>query len=422
VAATAAAAVIGAPADRAARPAAPAIVKQAPNPDPPGSAAEPSAGRNRGETRSDREGSRAANPGDGEYVLVVDDDPTVRHLLGSQLDYLGHRHRAAESGEQAIEVLRHHPGAVVVLSDVQMPGLAGVDLLGEIRRFDETIQVVMVSGHQDLETVRGYLRSGAYDYLGKPYELHDLSIAVERAIEHARLQRQNAEYSRNLERMVLERTIEVRETRDIALLTLAKLAESRDIDTGNHLERMAAYSRRLAEELRGGAYGGSIDGAFIEHLFKSSPLHDIGKVGLDDAILRKPSRLTPLELAAMRTHTTIGGDTLRRVIERHRGHTFLHMGMEIAYSHHERWDGGGYPAGLTGRSIPLAARIVALADAYDAITSARPYKPRFDHQEAVRRIHADSGSHFDPELVAAFDRCQEEFAVIRRDLLDGKEL
>jgi putative two-component system response regulator len=165
---------------------------------------------------------------------------------------------------------------------------------------------------------------------------------------------------------------------------------------------------------------GTVDDAFIEHLFKSSPLHDIGKVGLDDAILRKPSPLTPLELAAMRTHTTIGGNTLRRVIERHQGHTFLLMGMEIAYSHHERWDGKGYPAGLAGRRIPLSARIVALADAYDAITSQRPYKEAYSHEEAIRRITVDRGLHFDPVLVDAFLECHEDFQAIKDRINAGK--
>ena len=354
-------------------------------------------------------------------MLVVDDEPAVRQLIAAQLDYLGYENRTARGADEALHTLGQQPGAVLVLSDVQMPGGGGVELLDDLQQLDKSIQVVMVSGHQDIDTVRDCLRRGAYDYLAKPYDLPDLALTLERAIEHSRLQRQNEEYRRNLERMVLERTTEVRETRDIALLTLAKLAESRDTDTGNHLERMAAYSRRLAEQLRGGPYAAAVDDAFIEHLFKSSPLHDIGKVGLDDAILRKPGALTPLELAAMRAHTTIGGDTLRQVIERHQGHTFLLMGMEIAYSHHERWDGQGYPAGLAGRQIPLAARIVAVADAYDALTSARPYKPALDHEEAVRRIRQDSGSHFDPELVVAFDRCQQEFAAIRRRLLDDKE-
>ena len=392
-------------------------VKQSATSDPTRSADEPATGRGHGERPLASADGRTGGTRDGEYVLVVDDEPAVRHLLASQLDYLGYSHRAARGSEQALTTLREHPHAVLVLSDVQMPGVGGVELLAELQRLDQSIQVVMISGHQDLDTVRDCLRRGAYDYLIKPYELHDLSNTLERAIEHSRLQRQNEEYRRNLERMILERTTEVRETRDIALLTLAKLAESRDSDTGNHLERMAAYSRRLAEELRRGGHAPTVDEAFIDHLFKSSPLHDIGKVGINDAILRKPGPLTARETAVMRTHTTIGGDTLRHVIERHQGHSFLLMGMEIAYNHHERWDGGGYPAGLAGRRIPLAARIVAVADAYDAITSARPYKPAFDHEEAQRRIRADRGSHFDPELVAAFENCQDEFASIHRRLL-----
>ena len=409
-------------ADLAARPSQP-DVKEPTTSDPHRTADEPAAGRSRGERlRLEAEGHRSGGTRAGEYVLVVDDEPGVRHLLGSQLDYLGYTNRAANGSDEALAMLARDRGAVLVLSDVQMPGVGGLQLLDELQRFDPSIQVVMVSGHQDIDTVRSCLQAGAYDYLVKPYELDDLSLTLERAIAHGRLQRQNAEYRRNLERMVLERTTELRETRDIALLTLAKLAESRDSDTGNHLDRMAAYSRRLAEELRQGAHAATVDDAFIGHLFKSSPLHDIGKVGIDDAILRKPGQLGALELAAMRSHTTIGGDTLRRVIERHQGHTFLLMGMEIAYSHHERWDGRGYPGGLAGQQIPLAARIVALADAYDAITSARPYKPAFDHEEALHRIRADSGSHFDPQLVVAFEHCQRDFTAIRRRLLDEKEL
>jgi putative two-component system response regulator len=398
-------------------------VKQSTTSDPIRPADEPAAGRDRGRLAKSAGsaaggGKRSSGTRADEYVLIVDDDPGVRHLLVSQLDHLGYSNRSADSGEDALSTLRRHRGAVLVLSDVQMPGGGGVELLDELRRIDRTIQVVMVSGHQDIDTVRSCLRRGAYDYLVKPYELPDLALTLERAVEHSRLQRQNEEYRRNLERMVLERTSEVRETRNIALLTLAKLAESRDTDTGNHLERMAAYGRRLAEELRLGVYAATVDDAFIDHLFKSSPLHDIGKVGLDDAILRKPGPLTTLEAETMRTHTTIGGDTLRQIIERHQGHTFLLMGMEIAYSHHERWDGHGYPGGLAGRQIPLAGRIVALADAYDAITSCRPYKPAFDHEEAVRRILQDSGAHFDPELVVAFERCKDDFVTIRRRLLD----
>ena len=182
---------------------------------------------------------------------------------------------------------------------------------------------------------------------------------------------------------------------------------------------MQEYSRILAAALMDGPYGGEVDAEFVEWVYKSSPLHDIGKVGIPDAILRKPGRLTEEEFAIMRTHTTIGGDTLRSVLEKYRGQGVLNMAMEIAYSHHERWDGKAYPAGLESHDIPLAARIVTVADAYDAITSRRPYKEPYSHSEAVRRIVVDRELHFDPVLVDAFvDRCQDRFQAIQKQLED----
>lgn len=349
-----------------------------------------------------------------DYVLIVDDEAPVRDLLASQIGYLGHPCRVASSAEEAIEVCRQYPHPALVLSDVHMPGANGVELLHILKKLDENIQVVMVSGLSDLETVRSCLREGAYDYLIKPFELDNLSNVVLRGIERYRLLRENEEYRLHLERMVEEQTREIRQTRDIALMTLAKLAESRDQETGLHLERMAAYSHRIAEELRSGLYSYEASSEFSRHLLKSSPLHDIGKVGIPDDILRKPGPLTEDEFEIMQTHTSIGGDTLRTVVEHYHAHSFLNMGIEIAYSHHERWNGSGYPAGLTGKDIPLAARIVALADAYDAITSDRAYKAACSHEEAVRRITIDRGLHFDPALVDAFLRCHQDFALIKQ--------
>jgi putative two-component system response regulator len=356
--------------------------------------------------------------GGRQHVLVVDDEVAVRDLLLSQLGAMGLSCRGAADGEQGLALIQEGPVPALVLSDIEMPRLSGLDLLRRLKALDGTIQVVMVTGVQDLATVRTCLQEGAYDYLVKPFELEDLANTVERALERSRLIRQNAQYRLHLERMVQEQTEEIRETRDMALLTLAKLAESRDSETGHHLERMAEYSRHLAEELRAGAYGPQVTPEFVEHLYKSSPLHDIGKVGIPDAILLKPGPLTAGEFAIMQTHTTIGGDTLRAVIEKFRPRTFLTMGMEIAYGHHERWNGSGYPGGRRGTEIPLAARIVALTDAYDCITSVRPYKPVFDHAEAVRRVVVDREKHFDPVLVDAFLRCQQGFLEIQRRLKD----
>ena len=355
-------------------------------------------------------------PSRDEYILVVDDEPAVRELLASQMDYLGHACRQAGNSEEALRTAREHPEVSLVLSDVHMPGASGVELLHQLKELDESIQVVMISGLQDLDTVRSCLREGAYDYLTKPVELDSLANVVSRALDRHQLLRENDLYKANLERMVSEQTQEIRQTRDIAMITLARLAESRDSETGIHLDRMAAYSRRIAEQLRRGPCPRQIDADFIEQLYKSSPLHDIGKVGIPDSILLKQGPLTRSEFTIMQTHTTIGGDTLRSVIEQYETHSFLVMGMQIAYSHHEKWDGTGYPAGIAGEEIPLSARIVALADAYDAITSDRPYKEAFDHAEAIRRIVIDRGLHFDPPVVDAFTACQTDFPEIRARL------
>jgi len=360
-----------------------------------------------------------------ERILIVAHEPGIRSVLVSCLAAQGYDCHTACDGLEALDLAAREPRPSLVLADLEMPGMSGLELLRSLLEVNGSnglgchLQVVMMSGLHDLDLVRRCMRQGAYDSIVKPIEPEDLLNTVRRAIERARLLRQNEEYRSNLERMVHDQTMEIRQTRDIALLTLAKLAESRDNATGQHLERMAAYSRRLAEHLAGGPYGGQIAEDFMDDLFKSSPLHDIGKVGIPDSILRKPGPLDDGERAVMRTHPKIGGDTLRKVIERFRGNSFLTMSMEIAYHHHERWAGGGYPHGLAGERIPLAARIVAVADAYDAITSERPYKPSYEHSEAVRLIAVDRGRHFDPVIVDAFLACEGELTGIRSRFLDG---
>jgi response regulator RpfG family c-di-GMP phosphodiesterase len=237
----------------------------------------------------------------------------------------------------------------------------------------------------------------------------EAELAAEVAARTAELRRLND----SLGQIVEEQTGQIRETRDMAVLTLARLAELRDGTTGEHLDRIAWYSLCLARALADGPFG-PLGEEFVEELFRSSPLHDIGKVAIPDAILRKAGPLDKEERGIMESHTVIGGDTLRRVVERGPTQSFLGMAMEIAYGHHERWDGTGYPHRLSGEAAPLPARIVALVDAYDAITSLRPYKPGLPHHEAVRRILADAGRHFDPRLVEGFRSAHEELDAIRR--------
>ncbi|MDH3402592.1 MAG: response regulator [Acidobacteriota bacterium] len=352
-------------------------------------------------------------------VLVVDDEPAVRRLVASQVSQIGYQAEALADAAAALSFVRAESGRIaLVLTDVDMPGTSGVELLGSIKSTDDSIQVVMVTGMQDLGTVRNCLRRGAYDYLVKPFEFEELRNTVERAVERFHLLRETRRYQARLEQMVEVRTRELRETRDIALLAMGKLAESRDPEIGRHLERISAFAGRLSRCL---AQGGrlEVDELFIEQIEISSALHDIGKVAVPDEILLKPGALDEEETAVMRTHTTIGGDTLRQIIERYEGHDYLTMAMEIAYSHHERWDGKGYPKGLSGDRIPISARIVAACDAYDAITSVRPYKRALSHEEALRRIAADSGSHFDPAVAEALATCADDFRAIARRLHDG---
>ena len=200
----------------------------------------------------------------------------------------------------------------------------------------------------------------------------------------------------------------------ITIVSLAKLAEYRDIETGLHLERIMRYTELLANELTGNnAYKNYITKEYITDLVNSCPLHDIGKVGIPDVILHKPGKLTPREFEVIKKHTIIGGDTIAEAEKKLEGRSYLNLGREIAYYHHERWDGNGYPLGLKGENIPLSARIVAVADVYDALISKRPYKEAFPHQTAVDIIKNSSNTHFDESIVKAFMNCEKEFACLK---------
>jgi len=216
-----------------------------------------------------------------------------------------------------------------------------------------------------------------------------------------------------LEQQLLERLQEVQSAQDAAVIGFAKLAECRIPEIGDHLDRMQNYCRILAEELgKLQVYREEIDDNFIDNIYKSSPLHDIGKVGIPDHILLKPGRLTPEEYEVMKTHTIIGGDALRAAEEKLPGRSFLSWGREIAYNHHEKFDGTGYPSGLSGRAIPLSARIVAFADAYDALTSKRIYKDKVSPEESKERLIRDRGTHFDPDIADAFLRREGDFLAV----------
>ncbi|MGD9645815.1 MAG: HD domain-containing phosphohydrolase [Pirellulales bacterium] len=298
--------------------------------------------------------------------------------------------------------------------DVRMPpGCDGVEAVRRMWAIDPHLQVVICTAHSDysLEQILERLeRTDRLLILKKPFdnvEVSQLAIALTRKWELARQARQRCD---RLERTVAERARDIVDTRDVAVFALAQLAESRDPETGQHLERIRSYCRILAEQLRKeGPYTDLIDEQFVEDIYRSSPLHDIGKVGIPDAILLKPDRLSEREFAILKRHTVIGAGALERAATHSGCGGFLRMATDIARYHHERFDGTGYPAGLKGLEIPLAARIVALADVYDALTSVRVYKSAYDPDVAQLMIEQQSGKHFDPAVVDAFRARAHDF-------------
>ncbi len=321
-------------------------------------------------------------------VLVVDDDPFTVELLENALWQFGYEVETATNGAEAIERYRKF-GPRFLVSDVEMPEMSGVELCRAIRKRAscQYTYVILLTSHSDPDAVDEGLNAGADDYICKPFRPEELRLRLESG----------------------KRLLQL-EGRDMMIFSLAKLAESRSEETGLHLERIREYCRILSLDLMTQPkFEHVVDAQFVELIYQTSPLHDIGKVGTPDAILMKPGKLTAEEFEIMKRHTIIGGDTLRASVEAYPEAKFLMMALDIALKHHERWDGSGYPFGLRGGEIPLAARIVAVADVYDALTSKRSYKEAQNHEMACDIIRQGRGSHFDPSLVESFNRCELDF-------------
>lgn len=357
-------------------------------------------------------------------ILIVDDDAAIRRLLRG---LLGNDYRMAEaaSGEQAMEILPAFCPDLVLL-DILMPGIDGYETCRRIKASRSDIQIVMISAISSPEQQLRAFEVGADDYLVKPFDPQDLRARVrlhfqlrEATAVASSIRAEIESHNSNLRRLTAQHAQEIVAIQDAAVFTLAKVAESRDQETGGHLVRMRDYSQILAEELaQDGRYADQISGQFLQDLYRSSPLHDIGKVGIRDEILLKPGRLTPEEFETMQQHTVIGANILDQAVARLRGGGFLAMAALIARFHHERFDGAGYPAGLVAQEIPLPARIVAVADVYDALTSVRPYKPAYPTDEAESIIRRDSGRHFDPVIVEAFCRRFDDILRTQEEAVD----
>jgi putative two-component system response regulator len=354
-------------------------------------------------------------------VLVVDDTPDNLSLVSSLLKDL-YKVKVANSGERGLKIAMADDALDLILLDIMMPGMDGYEVCQQLKANSKTadIPVIFLTAKSQVEDEQMGFEIGAADYITKPISPPILlaRIATQLTLKAAAdfLRDQNA----YLESEVQKRTQEVQILQDVTILAMASLAETRDNETGNHIRRTQNYVKALAKELQSHPHHGPLlDEATVELLYKSAPLHDIGKVGIPDAILLKPGKLTAEEFEIMKTHTTLGRDAIlvaERLLDA--PSSFLRMAREIAHFHQEKWDGSGYPEGLKGEDIPLSARLMAVADVYDALISARVYKPAFPHEVAVKIIVEGRDKHFDPELVDAFMRVQEEFKSIARKFQD----
>jgi len=345
-------------------------------------------------------------------ILIVDDAPANIMLLLSLLrdEY---RTQVATDGAKALDLARSAQPPQLILLDIMMPGMDGYEVCQKLKSDAGTreIPVIFTTGKVELEDeVRGF-EAGCVDYITKPISPPILHARVRTHLQLFEVRQALKTQNTILESKVRQRTRELSLLQEATLLALGSLAETRDNETGNHIRRTQHYIRLLADRLRHHPdFRDYLTEDRIEALFKTAPLHDIGKVGIPDRILLKPAALTPEEYEVMKTHTRLGRDSIARA-EKHLGEysDFLALAREIAYGHHERWDGTGYPEGLRGRQIPPAARLMAVADVYDALISERVYKRAFSHEEAVAIIEQGRGSQFDPVVVDAFLALKEGF-------------
>lgn len=355
-------------------------------------------------------------------VLVVDDTPENLQLMYALLRDR-YRVRLATSGASCVELARQEPAPDLVLLDIMMPVMDGFEACRLLKADERTrgIPVIFLSAmDQESDQEEGF-RCGCVDFITKPISP---ALTLARVATHLSLKQatdQLAARNQTLAEEVRQRTLDVQRVQDVTILCMASLAETRDNETGMHIRRTQNYVKVMAVELqRNSPYATQLDDVSIELLYKSAPLHDIGKVGIADGILLKPGKLTDEEFETMKQHTVLGGRIIMSA-ERSLGtpSSFLRFAREIAHWHHENWDGTGYPDGLRGEGIPLSARLMAIADVYDALISRRCYKAAMGHDEAKMMILEQSGRKFDPVLVDVFCRNADQFKAIASEFSDS---
>lgn len=323
-----------------------------------------------------------------EKILIVDDEDAIRNLFVEALNELGYDCDVARNGLECLEKFYRVRNYDVVLLDVQMPELNGIETLKKLKSYSPDLSVIMVSASREIENVRVALKEGAYDYVFKPFNVVDVDAVIRRALERANLIKANKDYQKNLERKVADQTRELVKLYSGTLEAMILALDLRERETGHHSYRVTEYALNLGRHL-------ALDESQLSVIAKGALLHDIGKIGVPDNILLKPDSLTDEEWHLMKQHAQLGYELLNKI-------EFLEESSLIVYTHHERYDGNGYPQGLAGDEIPLGARIFSVVDAFDAMTSKRVYKKAMPFEEAVERIRESSGTQFDPVVVDTF--------------------
>lgn len=322
--------------------------------------------------------------GEKPTILVMEDEATQRRIISSQLEKEGYVVLGAEDGRQGLDMWQEHPEVRVVITDLLMPELDGFGVVEHIRNHEtHYTYIIVLTGLDDREALVRAFTLGADDYVTKPVFKQELLLRLQGAARLLRLEGQ-----------------------DELIFAMAELAAYRSGETGAHLSRVRKYCQIVADDLRHHQPDLGLTRSMVQDIACVSPLHDIGKVGIPDAVLHKPGRLTDAEYELMKTHTSMGGQILKDLYDKN-GSNYLKLAHEIALCHHEKWDGSGYPQGLIGERIPLAARIMALADVFDALTSKRCYKDVFSFDRAKSIILEEKGKHFDPMLVESYLRNEE---------------
>lgn len=343
---------------------------------------------------------------DPTCLLTIDDDERLRRSLAAYFEDAGMTVYEAGDGESGLALFESvQPD--IVLVDLNMPGMNGLEVVAELARRSPGTPAIVVSGTADLNDAVEAVHRGVWDFVTKPIvSFPALENTIKQCLERARLKEENEQYRLHLEELVMQRTRELERTRLQIIQRLGRAAEYRDNETGMHVIRMSHFSRLLA--LRAG-----MSESDAETLMLAAPMHDVGKIGIPDHILLKPGKLTPDEWAIMKTHAQIGAEIIGDDSS-----DIMRLAALVALTHHEKWDGSGYPHGLVGEAIPLEARIVAIADVFDALTSARPYKAAWSIDAALEYIRSNARTHFDPTLVALFLDIVPEILAVRERYLD----